>query len=171
MPPLLPDDFIPASTNFRHASLSSAFLSLRQAETSSASGICALQSLNASGVQACRSSSVPCAIDVAGEAITHSKAASKHHRFSGCSRFRIHLFWHFALIGRFLPSALNGILMVCTDTVSSHCTERPSLVVVMQRVGYGVREAGRRLRGANRLPRIVRRGMRQVRIKKKALKK
>jgi hypothetical protein len=116
---LLSDGFVPAATNFRHAPLSSAFHSLRQAATSSASGICALQSLNASGVQACRASAVPCAIDLAGEAITDTKAGSRHHRLSGFSRRCIHSS-SLAFTGRFLPSALNGILMICTDTVSSY---------------------------------------------------
>ena len=98
---LLSDDFVPAATNFRQASLSSACLSRRQAAISSASGICSLQSLNASGVQACRASGVPCAMDAAGEAITDTKAASKHHGLSGSSGPRIGMSWLFAVIGTF----------------------------------------------------------------------
>ena len=116
MPSLLSAGFVPVATNFQHASLSSVLLSLRQAVMSFASGISALQSLNTSGVQACRASGVPCAIDVPGAAITDIKAGSKHHRLSGFSRRRIHSSWLFAFIGRFLPSVLN---VICTDTVLS----------------------------------------------------
>jgi hypothetical protein len=78
-----------------------------------------IESLNASGVPACRGSGVPCAIDLAGEAITDTKTGSRHHRLSGFSRRCIHSS-SIAFTGRFLPSALNGILMICTDTVSSY---------------------------------------------------
>jgi hypothetical protein len=87
---LLSGDFVPGTTNFRHASLSSVLLSLRQAVMSFASGMNALQSLNTSGVQACRASGVPCAKDVAGGAIADTKAGSKHHRLIGFSQNRIH---------------------------------------------------------------------------------
>ena len=108
---LLSEDFTPGATNCRHASLSSAFLALRQAVISFASGINPLQSLNTSGVQACRASGVPCAIDVAGAAIADTKASSKHRPLSGFSRRRIRLSWFFAFIGRFLPSMLNVIMI------------------------------------------------------------
>jgi len=117
---LLSDGFTPPATNFRHAALSSAFLVLRQVVISSASGIYALQSLNTSGVQACRASAVSCAMEVAGEAITAIKGSSKHHSLSGFNRRRIHPSWPLAFIGRFLPSALNVTLMIAPDTMPSY---------------------------------------------------
>ena len=107
-----------------------------------------IESLNASGVPACRGSGVPCAIDLAGEAITDTKTGSRHHRLSGFSRRCIHSS-SIAFTGRFLPSALNGILMICTDTVSSYFAivqKRPRLKPICKElVGAG----GRRLRTAN----------------------
>ena len=118
---LLSEDFTPGATNCRHASLSSAFLALRQAVISFASGINPLQSLNTSGVQACRASGVPCAIDVAGAAIADTKASSKHRLLSGFSRRRIRLSWFFAFIWK-VPAiyAERHHDMICTDTVSSY---------------------------------------------------
>jgi hypothetical protein len=64
---------------FLHASLSSAFLSLRQVFISSVLGMNALQSLNASGVHARRCSRVPCEKESAGEAVADSKANDTHN--------------------------------------------------------------------------------------------
>ena len=57
----------------RQASLSSDLLSLRQIAMSSAFGMNALQSLNASGVQAARCSGVPCEDEGAGQAVASSR--------------------------------------------------------------------------------------------------
>jgi hypothetical protein len=70
---------VPASTAVLHASLSSAFFSLRQVVISSASGMNALQSLSTSGVHAERCSSVPCAKQGAGEAVVDSKISDPHN--------------------------------------------------------------------------------------------
>jgi hypothetical protein len=85
--------FIPASNAVLHASLSSAFLTLRQVVISSALGINALQSLNTSGVHAMRCASVPCEKEGAGEAVANSKASDTHHRVRDISRSGIQLFW------------------------------------------------------------------------------
>jgi hypothetical protein len=75
-----------------HASLSSAFLSLRQVVISSASGMNALQSLSTSGVHAMRCAGVPCEKEVVGETVADSKASATHHRARGIGR-SIQLFW------------------------------------------------------------------------------
>jgi len=89
--PFFSDRFIPAEMIFLHGSLSSTFFALRQAVISSESGIYALQSLNTSGVQARRSSGVPCAIELPVEAITESKAKSKQRRSNDAGRSHIQL--------------------------------------------------------------------------------
>src|SRR6266446_4838685 len=85
--------FIPASSAVLHASLSSAFFSLRQVVISSALGMNALQSLSTSGVHAMRCSGVPCEKEGAGEAVADSKASDTHHCAKGVSRSSIQLFW------------------------------------------------------------------------------
>jgi hypothetical protein len=69
---------ISACIAFLHASLSSAFLSLRQAVISSALGMNVLQSLSASGVHAKRCSRVPWEKERAGETVADSKASDTH---------------------------------------------------------------------------------------------
>jgi hypothetical protein len=76
---------------FLHASLSSAFLSLRQVVISSALGMNALQSLSASGVHAKRCSRVPRAKERAGEAVADSKANDMHNRAKGIGRRGVRL--------------------------------------------------------------------------------
>ena len=71
--------FIPASSAVLHASLSSAFFSLRQIVISSALGMNALQSLSTSGVHAKRCSGVPCEKEGEGEVVAHSRASDTHH--------------------------------------------------------------------------------------------
>jgi hypothetical protein len=83
--------FIAASTAVLHASLSSAFFSLRQVVISSALGMNALQSLSASGVHAMRCVRVPCEKEGAGEAIVDSKASDTHNRVQGIGRSSVHL--------------------------------------------------------------------------------
>jgi hypothetical protein len=83
--------FITASNAVLHASLSSVFFSLRQVVTSSALGMNALQSLNASGVHAMRCARVPCE-ERAGEAVADSNASDTHHRAKSVGR-SIRLFW------------------------------------------------------------------------------
>jgi hypothetical protein len=87
----LGSSFNPASSAVLHASLSSAFFSLRQIVISSALGMNALQSLSTSGVQAKRCSRVPCEKEGAGEAVADSKASDTHHCVKGVSRSSIHL--------------------------------------------------------------------------------
>ena len=84
--------FIPASIAVLHASLSSAFFSLRQIVISSALGMNALQSLSTSGVHAMRCSGVPCEKEGAGEAVADSKASDTRHCAKGIGR-SIQLFW------------------------------------------------------------------------------
>ena len=95
--PALDCCFIPASNAVLHASLSSAFLSLRQVVISSGLGMNALQSLSASGVQAIRCASVPCENEGAGETVADSKASDTHHRAKDIDR-SIRLFWLFMFI-------------------------------------------------------------------------
>jgi hypothetical protein len=64
-----------------HASLSSAFVCLRQAVISSALGMNALQSRNTSGVHAKRCSGVPC--EKEGESVAQSKASDMSDRANG----------------------------------------------------------------------------------------
>ena len=71
--------FISASSAVLHASLSSAFFSLRQIVISSALGMNALQSLSTSGVHAKRCSGVPCEKEGEGEVVAHSRASEAHH--------------------------------------------------------------------------------------------
>ena len=78
--------FIPAVTAVLHASLSSAFFSLRQVVISSALGMNALHSLIASGVHAICSSGVPCEKETAGEAVAESNASDTHHWTKGIDR-------------------------------------------------------------------------------------
>jgi hypothetical protein len=75
-----------------HASLSSAFFSLRQVVISSALGMNALQSLSASGVHAKRCARVPCAKEGAGETVADSKVSDTHKGAKGIGR-SIPLFW------------------------------------------------------------------------------
>ena len=84
--------FIPASNAILHASLSSAFLSLRQIVISSALGMNALQSLSTSGVHAKRCSSVPCEKEGTGEAVAASKASDTRNCVEGASRSIIRFF-------------------------------------------------------------------------------
>src|SRR6202022_362195 len=87
VPSLTPGSgFISASNAVLHASLSSAFFSLRQVVISSALGMNALQSLSTSGVHAKRCSSVPCEKEGAGETVADSKASDTHHRAKGIGR-------------------------------------------------------------------------------------
>jgi hypothetical protein len=81
-----------ASNAVLHASLSSAFFSLRQVVISSALGMNALQSLITSGVHALRGASAPCENEGAGETVGDSKASDTHHRAKGIDR-SILLFW------------------------------------------------------------------------------
>ena len=83
---------ISAWITFLHASLSSAFLSLRQLFISSVLGMNALQSLSASDVHAKRCSRVPCEKAGAGEAVADSKASDTHNCAKGIGR-SIRLFW------------------------------------------------------------------------------
>jgi hypothetical protein len=103
--PALGGCFIPASNAVLHASLSSAFFSLRQVVISSALGLNALQSLNASGVHAKRCSSVPCEKEGAGEVVADSKASDTHHCAEDVSRSIIHLF--FLRSSEDLPSVIE----------------------------------------------------------------
>jgi hypothetical protein len=91
---------------FLHASLISAFLSLRQVVISSAFGMNALQSLSASGVHARRCSRVPCEKERAGEAVTDSKASDTHNCAKGIGR-SIRLFWLSMFIAG-LPSIIEA---------------------------------------------------------------
>jgi hypothetical protein len=91
VPTLTPGGWFIASNAVLHASLSSAFFSLRQVVISSALGMNALQSLSASGVHAKRCSRVPCEKERAGEAVTHSKASDMHDRVKGSGRSSVHL--------------------------------------------------------------------------------
>jgi hypothetical protein len=75
---------------FLQASLSSAFLFLRQVVISSASGMKALHSLNTSGVHAMRCSGVP-SEEGAGEAVAHSKASDINDRAKGIGLRSVHL--------------------------------------------------------------------------------
>jgi uncharacterized membrane protein YhaH (DUF805 family) len=75
-----------------HASLSSAFLSLRQVVISSALGMNALHSLSASGVHAMRCAIVPCENDGTGEMVADSKASDTHNRAKDIGR-STWLFW------------------------------------------------------------------------------
>jgi len=84
--------FIAASSTVLHASLSSAFLFLRQIVISSGLGINALQSLSASGVHATRCAVVPCAKEGTGEIAADSNASDMHHRAKGIGR-SIRMFW------------------------------------------------------------------------------
>jgi hypothetical protein len=93
VPSLTPGSwFIAASNAVLHASLSSVLFSLRQADISSALGMNALQSLNASGVHAMRCANVPCAKEGGGETVADSKASDTHHRAKDIGR-SIRLFW------------------------------------------------------------------------------
>jgi hypothetical protein len=76
-PGLSAEGFISDEITRLHASLSSAFLCLRHVAIASASGMNSPQSRNTSGVQARRSSGVPCARD--DVAVTHSQPRSKHN--------------------------------------------------------------------------------------------
>ena len=100
VPSLTPGSWVIVASNAAlHASLSSAFFSLRQAVISSALGMNALQSLSASGVHAMRCSSVPCEKEGAGKTVAKSKTSKMHHGAEQVSRSIIHLlFWLFALI-------------------------------------------------------------------------
>ena len=94
--PTLGDCVIPVSSAVLHASLSSALLSLRQVDISSALGMNALQSLSTWGVHAKRCSGVPCEKEGAGDAVADSKASNTHHRAKGFGRsiqcFRLFMF-------------------------------------------------------------------------------
>jgi hypothetical protein len=70
---------IAASSAVLHASLSSAFFSLRQVVISSALGMNELQSLNTSGVHARRDACAPCENEGAGETVADSRASDTHH--------------------------------------------------------------------------------------------
>lgn len=87
---------IPVSSAVLHASLSSALLSLRQVDISSALGMNALQSLSTWGVHAKRCSGVPCEKEGAGDAVADSNASDTHHRAKGIGRsiqcFRLFMF-------------------------------------------------------------------------------
>ena len=92
MPSLTPGSWFSAASNaVLHASLRSAFLSLRQVVISSALGMNALQSLSASGVHAKRCSSVPCEKEGVGEAVAASKVSDAHHCAKGVGRSSIDL--------------------------------------------------------------------------------
>jgi hypothetical protein len=79
-----------------HASLSSAFLSLRQLAISSVLGMNALQSLSASGVHAMRCVNVPCEKEGAGETMADTKTSDTHNRAKDIGRsiplFRLSVF-------------------------------------------------------------------------------
>jgi hypothetical protein len=83
---------IPASIAGLHASLSSAFFSLRRLVIASALGMSALQSLSTSGVHAKRCSSVPCAKQRAGEVVVSNIAPNAHRDAESADRRRILLF-------------------------------------------------------------------------------
>jgi hypothetical protein len=83
--------FIPVSNTALQASLSSAFLSLRQIVISSTLGMNALQSLSTSGVHARRCSSVPCEKQGTGKTVADSKPTTTHHFAKRIGR--IQLFW------------------------------------------------------------------------------
>jgi hypothetical protein len=104
---------------FLQASLSSAFLCLRQVVISSASGMKALHSLNTSGVHAMRCSGVPSEAGV-GEAVAHSKASDINDRARGSGRSSVHLSW--------LSMFINGLTMVIeADTRLHHGKYRTRL--------------------------------------------
>jgi hypothetical protein len=94
---------IAASNTVLHASLISAFFSLRQTVISSALGMNALQSLSTSGVHAKRCSSVPCEREGTGETVAGNKASGTHHCANDVSRGTIHLFQPSAFIKGPLP--------------------------------------------------------------------
>ena len=99
VPSLTPGSWVVAASNaVLHASLSSAFFSLRQVVISSALGINALQSLNTSGVHAIRCSRVPCEKEGVGEIVANSKASRMHRAAEQVSRNTVHLFWPFTRI-------------------------------------------------------------------------
>ncbi len=90
---------VPASTAVLHASLSSAFFSLRQVVISSALGNERTAKFEYVGraCQAC--SSVPCAKQGAGEAVAGSMATNTHHCAKGVDRNSTTLFWLSMFIG------------------------------------------------------------------------
>jgi hypothetical protein len=100
--------FSTASNAVLHASLSSAFFSLRQAVISSALGMNALQSLNASGAHAMRCARVPCE-QRAGEAVADNKASDTHHCANGIGRGL-----HLLLLSMFIIE-LASIRVIMTD--------------------------------------------------------
>jgi hypothetical protein len=118
--PLLSDGFIPAKMTCLHASLSSAFLCLRQAVIWSASGMNALHRRSASGVQARRASGVPCAMTEAGEAINDSKAT----RASAFSRRRIDLSSPIRKTSKAKPGSSMVYLMTCPRSPSRSLVSR-----------------------------------------------
>jgi hypothetical protein len=99
---------ISAWITFMHASLSSAFLFLRQVVISSALGMNALHSLNTSGVHARRCSSVPCEKQAAGETVVYSNTSDTHDRAKDIGRSGTHLFW---------PSMFMKVFMAELDTL------------------------------------------------------
>jgi hypothetical protein len=81
VPSLTSGSWLVAGSNaVLHASLSSAFLSLRQVDISSALGMNALQSRSTSGVHAVRCARVPCEKEGVGETVADNRASDTHHR-------------------------------------------------------------------------------------------
>ena len=121
MPSLTPGSWVVAGSNaVLHASLSSAFFSLRQDVISSALGINAPQSLSTSGVHAMRCSSVPCEKQGAGESVAESRASKMPHDAEQVSRSIIHFFSLFTLIrGPAIrnPESKIDIFMADTNTL------------------------------------------------------
>ena len=93
VPSLPPGSWFSAASNaVLHASLRSAFLSLRQVVIASGSGMNALQSLNASGMHAVRGASVPCEKEGVGETVADNRTSNMHHCAKGIGR-SIQLTW------------------------------------------------------------------------------
>jgi hypothetical protein len=108
-----------------HASLSSAFFSLRQAVISSALGMNALQSLSASGVHAMRCSIVPCEKEGAGKTVAESKASKMRHGAEHVGRSIIHLFRLFTLIGE--PAIRNRSRYTSSWQIQIYSCQSPCL--------------------------------------------
>ena len=122
MPSLTPGSWVIAASNaVLHASLSSAFFSLRQDVISSALGMNALQSLSTSGEHANLCSSAPCEKEGPGEiVVADSRASDTHHFAEDVSRSIIHLFWLSMFIrGPAIrnPESILDIFMADTNTL------------------------------------------------------
>jgi hypothetical protein len=122
--------FSAASNAVLHASLRSAFLSLRQVVIASGSGMNALQSLSASGVHAVRCASVPCEKEGVGETVADNRTSNTHHRAKGIGRTIQSTWLSMFIIGLSYPQSESTLDIVVRQNRN---TLVPAFVLVAKR--------------------------------------